>query len=77
MEKPWHCYLCVRQEMIDNVLADHEYLGLVMINGTTYCLFHARGYAHRSLSRAARSTRKAVPGKLATRRIERGAEKGT
>ena len=74
MEKPWHCYLCVRQEMLDNVLADHEYLGLVMINGTSYCLFHARSFAHRALSRVPRRAR---PAKLTARaRIERGAAMG-
>lgn len=51
MEKSWHCYLCVQAEVATDVVADHEYLGLVMINGTSVCLFHARRRARRILSR--------------------------
>ena len=64
MEKSWHCYLCVRKEMMDNVVTEHESYGLVMIKGTSYCLFHARGYARRVLSRA---PMRSLPGKLTGR----------
>jgi|HubBroStandDraft_1064217.scaffolds.fasta_scaffold05742_5 hypothetical protein len=56
MEKSWHCYMCVRQEVATNVQEDHEYLGLVMINGTSVCLFHARRRARWILSRPQLST---------------------
>jgi hypothetical protein len=64
LETSWHCYLCVRQEMVDQVNADHEYLGLVMINGTSYCLWHARRHARRALSLP---PIRSIPAKLAGR----------
>ena len=66
MEPTWHCYMCVRQEVTDHIQTDHEYLGLVMINGTSYCLWHARQYARRALS--TRQPIRALPARLAGRR---------
>jgi hypothetical protein len=58
--------------MMDNVVEDHESYGLVMIKGTSYCLFHARAYARRMLSRA---PMRSLPGKLTGRaKVERDAE---
>jgi hypothetical protein len=65
LETSWHCYLCIRQEMADHIQADHEYLGLVMINGTSYCLWHARRHVRRALSLP--PPIRSLPTKLASR----------
>jgi hypothetical protein len=72
MEKSWHCYLCVRKEVATNVQEDHEYLGLVMINGTSVCIFHAKGRARRILSRAQLSRSPEAQAIRPARRLRRG-----